>query len=275
MPNCASRGGHGPTQSLSSPPVRADRDQFRSENVPFAINVGFDAKDLDLTETALREWVRRADVDAGKAPPGGSRPKSATSSEKCSAGTSRRCSSRASRRPPILLFPRNDGLFRSDNDLARAAKVESLVTKSISGHLTDRMKDHYSTVSPLEQRESIGRVLGLVNVSERVTLMSRGLGLIDPLGWLCAFCSRRDYVPRRRPGGVHPDPSRNGGPHNQALRDILLAVRVLRQQGEPKPKISCNAMTDRRELEGTSASVDCSPERGRGDSFNGDVRGRP
>lgn len=28
------------------------------------------AKDLDLTETALREWVRRADVDAGKGPPG-------------------------------------------------------------------------------------------------------------------------------------------------------------------------------------------------------------
>jgi integrase len=90
-----------------------------------------------------------------------------------------------------LLFPRNDGGFRSEsalkkafaevgraiglkkkfsprgmrrtfNDLARAAKVESLVTKSISGHLTDRMKDHYSTVSPIEQRESIGRVLALV-----------------------------------------------------------------------------------------------------------------
>ncbi len=28
------------------------------------------AKDLDLTETALREWVQRADVDAGKGPPG-------------------------------------------------------------------------------------------------------------------------------------------------------------------------------------------------------------
>jgi transposase len=27
------------------------------------------AKDLDLTETALREWVRRADVEAGKGPP--------------------------------------------------------------------------------------------------------------------------------------------------------------------------------------------------------------
>jgi integrase len=90
-----------------------------------------------------------------------------------------------------LLFPRENGTFRSEsslkkafemcagligvkknitpramrrtfNDVARAAKVESLVTKSISGHLTDRMKDHYSTVSPIEQRESIGRVLRLV-----------------------------------------------------------------------------------------------------------------
>jgi hypothetical protein len=42
------------------------------------------------------------------------------------------------------------------------ANVESLVAKSIFGHLTDRMKDHYSTVSPTEQRESIGRVLRLV-----------------------------------------------------------------------------------------------------------------
>ena len=27
------------------------------------------AVDLDLTETALREWVKRADIDAGKGPP--------------------------------------------------------------------------------------------------------------------------------------------------------------------------------------------------------------
>ena len=27
-------------------------------------------KDLDLTETALREWVKRAAIDAGKGPPG-------------------------------------------------------------------------------------------------------------------------------------------------------------------------------------------------------------
>jgi hypothetical protein len=54
------------------------------------------------------------------------------------------------------------GMRRTFNDLARLAKVEALVTKSISGHQTDRMKDHYSTVHPTEQRESIGRLLYLV-----------------------------------------------------------------------------------------------------------------
>ena len=28
------------------------------------------ARDLDLTETALREWVKRAEVDSGQGPPG-------------------------------------------------------------------------------------------------------------------------------------------------------------------------------------------------------------
>ncbi len=32
--------------------------------------VGQIARELDLTETALREWVKRADVDAGHGPPG-------------------------------------------------------------------------------------------------------------------------------------------------------------------------------------------------------------
>jgi len=38
------------------------------------------------------------------------------------------------------------GLRRTFNDLARMSNVEALVTKSISGHLTDRMRAHYSTV---------------------------------------------------------------------------------------------------------------------------------
>ena len=54
------------------------------------------------------------------------------------------------------------GLRRTFQDLARAASVESLIQKSISGHATDAMKDHYSTVSPHEQRAGIGRVIGLL-----------------------------------------------------------------------------------------------------------------
>lgn len=57
------------------------------------------------------------------------------------------------------------GMRRTFNDMARQAGVESLVTKSISGHLTDRMKDHYSTVRAPEQRDSIGRVLRLVHAA--------------------------------------------------------------------------------------------------------------
>jgi hypothetical protein len=54
------------------------------------------------------------------------------------------------------------GLRRTFKDLARAASVEALVTKSISGHVTERIREHYSTVHPVEQRESIGAVLRLV-----------------------------------------------------------------------------------------------------------------
>jgi integrase len=89
-----------------------------------------------------------------------------------------------------LLFPAEDGSFRSEsflkkafartahliglnkkftargmrrtfNDLMRLAKVEAIVTKSISGHQTDRMREHYSTVTPDEQRRSIGNVVQL------------------------------------------------------------------------------------------------------------------
>ena len=33
-------------------------------------SIGQVAKDLDLTEGALREWVKRTDIDTGKGPPG-------------------------------------------------------------------------------------------------------------------------------------------------------------------------------------------------------------
>jgi hypothetical protein len=44
------------------------------------------------------------------------------------------------------------GMRRTFNDLMRQAKVEAIVTRSISGHQTERMREHYSTVTPEEQR---------------------------------------------------------------------------------------------------------------------------
>jgi integrase len=65
------------------------------------------------------------------------------------------------------------GMRRTFNDLARRAKLESIVIKSVSGHLTDRMKDHYSTVGEDEQREGIGLVLARVK-AEGVAIVKEG-----------------------------------------------------------------------------------------------------
>jgi transposase len=49
-------------------------NEFKSEAVRLCKvgdrTIGQVAADLDLTETALREWVKRADIDAGNGPPG-------------------------------------------------------------------------------------------------------------------------------------------------------------------------------------------------------------
>ena len=58
------------------------------------------------------------------------------------------------------------GLRRTFNDLARVAEVEAIVTRSISGHLTERMQHHYSTVNPDEQRTSIARVIDLMQFKQ-------------------------------------------------------------------------------------------------------------
>jgi len=58
------------------------------------------------------------------------------------------------------------GMRRTFNDLMRAAEVEAIVTRSISGHLTERMQDHYSTVTGAEQRASIAKVIALMAPAE-------------------------------------------------------------------------------------------------------------
>jgi hypothetical protein len=39
--------------------------------------------------------------------------------------------------------------------------VKDVVTRSISGHLTQSMQEHYSTVASAEQREAMGKVIKL------------------------------------------------------------------------------------------------------------------
>ena len=54
------------------------------------------------------------------------------------------------------------GLRRTFNDLARRAGVDAVVTKSITGHVTEQMREHYSSVDLSEKREAIANVVRLV-----------------------------------------------------------------------------------------------------------------
>lgn len=58
------------------------------------------------------------------------------------------------------LTPR--AMRRSFQDLARAANMDSIVKRSVSGHATAVMEEHYSTVWQTEMRDGLGRVLALV-----------------------------------------------------------------------------------------------------------------
>jgi transposase len=55
-------------------PRRSFTPEFKAEAVRLVResgkSVGQIAKDLDVIETSLREWVRRADIDAGRGPEG-------------------------------------------------------------------------------------------------------------------------------------------------------------------------------------------------------------
>lgn len=68
------------------------------------------------------------------------------------------------------------GMRRTFNDLCRAAEVKDVVTRSVSGHLTEGMQRHYSTVNPVEQRASLARVVSLAKFRE--AFESKGGGSI-------------------------------------------------------------------------------------------------
>ncbi|HKA91499.1 MAG TPA: tyrosine-type recombinase/integrase, partial [Haliangiales bacterium] len=54
------------------------------------------------------------------------------------------------------------GLRRTFNDLTRRAGVDGVVIRSLTGHVTEKMRDHYSTVRLEEKRIAVASVLKLV-----------------------------------------------------------------------------------------------------------------
>lgn len=54
------------------------------------------------------------------------------------------------------------GLRRTFNDLARRAGVDPVVIRSITGHVTERMREHYSTVGLDEKLAAIASVVRLI-----------------------------------------------------------------------------------------------------------------
>jgi integrase len=69
------------------------------------------------------------------------------------------------------LTPR--GMRRTFNDVARAAGVNDLVTRSISGHQTEQMQHHYSTAADREKRDALSKVHGFMEAPRGV---GKGVG---------------------------------------------------------------------------------------------------
>ena len=72
------------------------------------------------------------------------------------------------------LTPR--GMRRTFQDLCRAAQVGDLVTRSISGHATEAMQRHYSTVSLEEQRRGLSNVIQLLRPQPIASPSGEGTG---------------------------------------------------------------------------------------------------
>jgi hypothetical protein len=68
------------------------------------------------------------------------------------------------------------GMRRTFQDLCRAAAVGDLVTRSISGHATEAMQRHYSTVALEEQRRGLSNVLHLINSQQPTAARGEGSG---------------------------------------------------------------------------------------------------
>jgi hypothetical protein len=68
---------------------------------------------------------------------------------------------------------------RTFQDLARAAEVRDIVTRSVSGHSTEAMQRHYSTVTSQEQRAGLAKVISLAKFREVAGLDGSPTGSIE------------------------------------------------------------------------------------------------
>src|SRR5262249_44283666 len=58
------------------------------------------------------------------------------------------------------------GLRRTFNDLARRAGIDAVVIRSMTGHVTEAMREHYSTVGLDEKQSAVANVLQLVPLAK-------------------------------------------------------------------------------------------------------------
>jgi len=68
---------------------------------------------------------------------------------------------------PLHLFTVH-GLRRTFNDLTRRAGADGMVTRALTGHVTEAMTAHYSTVGLDEKREAVAGVVRLVPLTKTV-----------------------------------------------------------------------------------------------------------
>ena len=59
------------------------------------------------------------------------------------------------------------GMRRTYQDLARAAEVTGIVTRAVSGHATETMQEHYSTVAASEMRAGLAKVFSIATGREK------------------------------------------------------------------------------------------------------------
>jgi hypothetical protein len=68
--------------------------------------------------------------------------------------------------PPALRRIAGSRFVAIASNLARKAKVHDLVTREISGHLTERMQRHYSTAQREEMLSAVSRVVSFLGPNQ-------------------------------------------------------------------------------------------------------------